>query len=350
MRVSESIFGYLDNRPVKSYTVETAGGMKFTCIEYGCIITEINIPDRNGIRENVVLGFDSLEEYMKYSPYFGCTIGRNAGRIKNASFQLDDVVYKLSQNDGPNNLHSGQNGFHHVIWESSIEINDQEVKIKFQYMSQDGEEGFPGNLHTVVTYTFNNANEFVIEYNATTDKKTIVNLTNHSYFNLSGNYKRSILDHELVLKSNQFLELDSDLNPTGQVVSVQGTAFDFRFGQNIAQGIETGHPQTKLVGSGYDHPFLLNQNHDKEIVVMDKESGRKLEVETDEPSVVVYTGNMLPNDFQIRGKQSEKYLGLCLETQKPPNMMNNPQYSSSYILEPNHIYHSRTKYSFKLME
>lgn len=343
MRLIETVFGTLNGKTIKSYTVESARGAEFTCIDYGCTMTKMNIPDRDGNVENVILGFDSLQEYLDYSPYFGCVIGRNAGRIKNASFEIEGVSYDLAKNEGANNLHSGPNGFHQVIWESVVEQKEHEVSIIFSYISPDGEEGFPGNLQVTVTYTFNEQHELLISYKAVSDKKTIVNLTNHTYFNLSGNLKRTILDHELTLNSDKFLELDDALLPTGKIVPVEGTVFDFRGGQQIAIGIESGHPQTKIVGGGFDHPFLLKGQSQREILLLDPVSGRKLEIETDEPAVVFYTGNMLPNDFFIRGRRSEKHLGLCLETQKPPGMM---EQMPSLFLEKDQVYRSVTKYSF----
>jgi aldose 1-epimerase len=342
MKLTETVFGTLHGRKVKSYTITNANGMELTCIDYGCIITEINVPDSQGNLENVVLGFDTLQEYIDHSPYFGCVIGRNAGRMKNASFEIDGECYNLSKNDGENNLHGGPNGFHNVIWDSTVENKENEVNIIFSYTSPDMEEGFPGNLHVTVIYTFNEDNELLITYKAVSDKKTIVNLTNHSYFNLSGNLKRTILEHELKLKSDAFLELDASLLPTGKVIPVDGTVFDFREGQKIARGIESDHPQTEIVGGGFDHPFLLSAQNHKQISLYDRESGRKLEMETEEPTVVFYTGNMLGNDFSIRGKQTEKHLGLCLETQKPPGDHNFP----SLIVEKDQVYTSMTKYIF----
>jgi aldose 1-epimerase len=346
----ENVYGVVNGQSVKSFTVETPRGMEFTCIEYGCIITEILLPDSNGLKENVVLGFDTIEEYIDHSPYFGCVIGRHAGRIGGSAFELDGVTYHLMKNDGENNLHSGPTGFHNVIWDSAVVVRDTEISIIFSYMSPDGEGGFPGNLQVEVTYTINENNELLIQYQAQSDQKTIVNMTNHSYFNLSGNLKRTIIDHELMLQSNAFLELDSSFIPTGEIILVEGTPFDFRKSKQIGKGIEAGHPQMTLVGGGYDHPFLLtplqNQN---QMTLIDRESGRKLEIETVEPAVVFYSGNMLTDHFKIRGKQSQKYLGLCLETQKPPNMIKNPKFPS-ILLEKDQLYTTQTKYKFGLIK
>jgi aldose 1-epimerase len=299
------------------------------------------VPNRNGIKENVVLGFDTLEEYLNDSSYIGATIGRISGRIKNAEFVLDGKTFTLEKNENGNNLHGGQKGFHNVVWNSTIEQKTDEVNITFSYTSADGEEGFPGNLKVNVTYTINNKNQIIISYWAISDKKTIVNLTNHSYFNLSGDLKRTILTHELTLKSDRFLELDSAFLPTGNILPVKDTVFDFRNSRLISDGINSRHPQIELVGRGYDHPFLLNVNNQLEILLRDKESGRELEIETDQPCIIFYTGNSLTNDFEIRGVQSQKHLGLCLETQAPPNMI------SAAELEAGDIYSAKTKYTFK---
>ncbi|MFB6468916.1 aldose epimerase family protein [Cytobacillus sp. Hz8] len=340
MKLTERIFGELNGRKVKAYTIENERGLDITAIEYGCTITEIKVPDLNGKKENIVLGFDTLEEYIQYSPYFGCVIGRNAGRLGQATFEMDGIPYQLEKNDGENNLHSGSNGFHHVIWNSVIEQKEDEISILFSYMSRDGEEGFPGNLDVKVVYTLTNDNELIISYHAKSDKRTIVNLTNHSYFNLSGNLKKTILNHELTIDSEGFLELDDTLIPTGKIIPVEGTSFDFRSSHPVIQGIMSEHPQTKIVGGGIDHPYLLKHQHSPDIILLDKESGRKLEIETEEPAVVFYTGNMLENTFAIRGKQSEKHLGLCLETQKLPNQIQDIR------LEKDQAYTSKTKYLF----
>lgn len=347
MNVTERVFGCLHGKDITSYTITNNNGMEMTCIEYGCIITSIRVPDKEGTIENVVLGFDSIEEYATSSPYFGCVIGRNAGRIENARFQVDGHTYSLTKNDGEHNLHSGPNGFHTIIWNSSCERKENEVHITFSHTSPDGDEGFPGTLQATVTYIMNEDNELVISYHAVSDQTTMINLTNHTYFNLSGSLKRTIVDHELWLQSDRFLELDTGLIPTGNAVPVEGTVFDCRKGRNIMEVVSSEHPQIKRVGGGYDHPFVLTNNHQREIVLVDKESGRKLEIETDEPCVVVYTGNSLSNDMTIRGTPCEKYLGMCLETQKPPNMIHHPDFPS-LLVEANQAYTTKTIYSFGL--
>lgn len=346
MNVTKSIFGEWNGQVIYKYTLQNRRGMEVSCIDYGCIITKIIVPDKNGIMENVVIGYDTLEGYLTYSPYFGCVVGRISGRIRDAKFNLDGEIYTLDKNEHEHHLHGGKNGFHNVLWKSSVEIKKDHGDVTFTYTSPDGEEGFPGNLKVYVTYSLNNDNELIISYRGISDKKTIVNLTNHSYFNLSGNLKRTILTHELTLNSDYFLELDSSLIPTGNVLSVENTVFDFREGQQILRGIHSEHPQTMIVGGGYDHPFLLNGNNQQEIILTESESGRKLEIETDQPCVVLYTGNSLQSGYTIGKVQSEKYLGLCLETQIPPNMIDNPHFPSM-ILEANEVYTAKTKYAFK---
>lgn len=336
MNVSVTIFDTYRGRTVKAYTVQT-DGMELTCIEYGCTITKLVTPDRNGKKENIVLGYDTIEEYVQYSPYFGAVIGRNAGRIANAQFEIDGVIYHLAKNDGENNLHGGPNGFHQVIWYSTVKKDQDSVSIIFSYVSTDGEEGFPGTVTATVTYTITKQNELIIDYEAKSDQKTIINLTNHTYFNLSGDLKRTIVDHQLTLDSDYFFELDEQFIPTERK-AVTGTCFDFRNGQALKAGIFSQDPQIQVVGQGYDHPFLLSGK--KTIMLIDQESGRKVEVQTEEPCVVLYTGNSLSNDFSIRGRWCEKYLGVCLETQKPPNQIN------QLIVDANETYRTWTKYTF----
>ncbi|WP_100408423.1 aldose epimerase family protein [Bacillus solitudinis] len=341
MAITKTKFGEIDGNVVQAYTIKNKD-LEMTCIDYGCIITGLLAPDEKGKKENVVLGFDTLEEYQKDSPYFGAVIGRNAGRIKDATFELDGVTYQLAKNDGENNLHGGPKGFDKVIWDATI--FNEENKIEFTYTSADMEEGYPGELKVKVTYTLTN-NTLDITYEAQTSKKTIVNLTNHTYFNLSGDLKEDILNHQLTLKSSQFIELGDDLLPSGSLVDVEGTSFDFRAGRKIIDGTKSDFKQNLLAGSGYDHPFMLDENKDEEIVLEDASSGRKLIIETSEPSVVLYTGNQMDDSFSIRNRQSRKHIGLCLETQGPPDSIHHPKFASA-ILEKNDVYKSNTTYRF----
>ncbi|KFL17038.1 aldose epimerase [Geobacillus stearothermophilus] len=310
------------------FTLTNDRGMGLSATNYGCIVTDLRVPDRNGNIENVVLGFGRFELYLTNAPYFGAVIGRVAGRIRGASFELEGIAYQLAKNEHNNHLHGGPNGFHRVLWQAETVQRDDAVGVVFSYTSPDGEEGYPGTVHVQVEYWLNNDNEWTVTYRARSDKTTLVNLTNHTYFNLSGNGKRDILDHTLTIQSSRVLELNEELIPTGRVLDVASTPFDLRQGKTIREAVESGHPQIELVGGGYDHPFWLDRHHDKEIVLYDQESGRMLTVETDEVGVVVYTSNQLPEGMDLGGVPSRKYLGVCLETQGLPDAIHHPQFPS----------------------
>lgn len=346
MGIKKELFGRLNGQDVYRYTLTNDQGMEVSCIDYGCIITKINVPDEKGKVENVVLGFDTLEEYLKYSPYFGAVCGRVAGRISSGKFSLDGKEYQLATNNGDHHLHGGVTGFDKVVWNTTVA--EDRLAIEFSRLSIDGEEGYPGNLESKVTYTLSNDNTLTINYEAETDKPTLVNLTNHTYFNLSGDAKRDILNHQLQLKSDRFIELSNGLVPTGNQVSVEGTPFDFRNGQKLVNGVNSEHDQNRLVGAGYDHPFLLNTNNDREIVLEDEDSGRRLIIETDQPSVVIYSGNQLQDHYKIGNVQSRKYLGLCLEVQGLPDAINHDHFPS-VVLREGETYRSKSTYTFELM-
>jgi len=345
MKVIQEKFGEINDQTVNSFTLVNDHGMELTCINYGCIITKMITPDKDGNYENIVLGYDSLEEYVKGSYFFGTVVGRVAGRIKGGSFDLNGKTYTLAKNENNNHLHGGDKGFDKVIWAASIQENDEEVSVQFSYLSPDGEEGYPGNVNIKVTYTLNNQNELTIHYSGISDEKTLLNMTNHSYFNLSGNIKRDILNHALSIKSDKFLELNDELLPTGNLLEVKGTSFDFTSERFIQTGVESNHPQNLLAGNGYDHPFLLSSNHDEEIILKDSESGRTLTIETDETGVVVYSGNQMKSEGEIYGVPSRKYLGICLETQGLPDAIHHPNFPS-WVLEKDQEYTSVTKYKF----
>ncbi|MGV3465829.1 MAG: aldose epimerase family protein [Heyndrickxia sp.] len=345
MDISKTNFGILDGQEVNAFTLTNDSGMSMTCLNYGCIITKILVPDKNGMLENVVLGFDSVEDYLQYSPYFGAVIGRVAGRIKGAAFELDGEVFRLATNEKGNHLHGGTKGFSHVIWEAKDFQDDEGIGIIFTYQSPDGDEGYPGQLNVKVTYLLTNNNQLNISYEAQSDQKTIVNLTNHSYFNLSGDVKADILNHQLTMNSKEILELNDLLLPTGRVLDVTGTAFDFREGRILKDGTLSTHPQNVLAGNGYDHPFVLNGKGERVITLADTESGRSLRVETDQPSVVIYTSNQLEGDFHLSGVQARKYLGVCLETQGYPDAIHHPHFPS-IVLDKDEIYRSTTTYQF----
>lgn len=347
MEIIEKVFDYKNNEPIKQYILKNDQGFQVSCINYGCVLTEIITPDRNGNLENVVLGFDTLAEYESNPYFFGALVGRFAGRIKNGQFAIDGTNYQVPQNANGHHLHGGSKGFHSVLWDSQAITTDNEATVEFTYVSPDGEEGFPGNLTMTVRYTVkNDSNQLVISYSGKSDKSTLLNVTNHSYFNLSGNFKRTMLDHELTMNSEHYLELDEELLPTGTLVPVaEDTLFDFRSGRSIRESTTAEHPQNKLAGNGYDHPFLLEQTEQPSIELTDSESGRKLQIETTEPAVVLYTGNDIGGSYSIRGVEAEDYMALCLETQSPPDSVRHPHFPSA-VLEAGEEFKSQTVYRF----
>ncbi|MES0857255.1 aldose epimerase family protein [Geobacillus sp. G4] len=328
MNITYEKWSELNGNDILLFTLTNDRGIQLSATNFGCIVTKLLVPDRMGNIENVVLGFDRFEPYVENAPYFGAVIGRVAGRIQGASFELEGATYELAKNENNNHLHGGPGGFHRVLWQAEPVWGDDAVGVVFSYTSPDGEEGYPGTVDVQVAYWLNNDNEWTVTYRARSDKTTLVNLTNHTYFNLSGNGKRDILDHTLAIQSSRVLELNDELIPTGRVLDVVGTPFDLRNGTMIREAVESGHPQIELVGGGYDHPFWLDLHHDMEIVLSDPESGRTLTVETDEAGVVVYTSNQLPEGLDLGGVPSRKYLGICLETQGLPDAVHHPQFPS----------------------
>lgn len=349
MNVTQEKFGTINGENITAFIIKNGKGMEMKCIDYGCVITKLITPDKQGNLENIVLGFDSLDEYQRFSPYFGAVVGRVAGRIRNAEFELDGKNYQLSKNEGQHHLHGGSKGFSHVRWNAVAHASENEAGVEFTYTSPDGEEGYPGNLDLKMTYTITNHNELLISYSAKSDKATLVNLTNHTYFNLSGNLKDDIQEHLLTMDSEKFLEIGKDMLPTGNMLSVENTPFDFREGKPISEGVNSDHQQNQIVGNGFDHPFLLSSNYQNEIIMKDEKSGRVLTVETDQPCVVLYTGNELDGDYQVRGVQARDYLGLCLETQGPPDSIHHPSFSP-VVLNKGEKYQSTTKYSFTTID
>lgn len=345
MKIVDRVFGRYDGVPVMEYSLINDSGMSVSCLDFGCVITKIIVPDRHGHLENVVLGFDDFEDYLDLSPYFGCVVGRVAGRIKDARFELDGEEYQLAANNDPNHLHGGKKGFNSVIWQTQKVEQENAVGLKFFYRSVSGEEGYPGNLETCITYLLTNTNELQISYEARTDQKTLVNLTNHSYFNLSGNLKRDCSEHILQLASNRFLELSQDLIPTGKMRESKNTPFDFNNGRLLKSGMKSSHPQNVLAGNGYDHPLLFTKEGENTIMLSDKESGRSLLVTTDQPCVVLYTGNYLEGPYSIAGVRARNHLGVCLETQGLPDAIHHPEFPT-IILNPEEVYYSTTKYRF----
>ena len=335
-----------DGQAVEVFTLKNASGMEVKAIGYGGIITSLRVPDRNGKLDDVVLGFDRLDDYLKDHPFFGAIIGRFGNRIARGQFTLDGQTYKLATNNGPNHLHGGNKGFDKVVW--AVEPVPGQNALRFSRTSPDGEEGYPGNLRVQVTYTLTEKNELQVDYLATTDKATPVNLTQHSYFNLAGQASGDILGHQLMLNADRYTPVSDTLIPTGELAPVAGTPFDFRQATAIGARINNEHPQIKN-GQGYDHNWVLNRKGpglQLAARVVEPTTGRTLEVATTEPGIQFYSGNFL--DGKLTGKGGAVYkhrTGFCLETQHFPDSPNQPTFPST-ILKPGQEYRSRTVFTF----
>jgi aldose 1-epimerase len=346
--VEESLFGTLpDGRPVRRFILHN-GGVEVEVIEYGAIITRLLTPDQHGEPGDVVLGFDTLEGYLAGSPYFGAVVGRYANRIAHGRFTLDGVTYRLASNDGANHLHGGVRGFDKVLWQGTPTSDDAMPGVTCAYESADGEEGYPGRLSACVTYLLSADGALHVRYHATTDRATIINLTQHSYFNLAAS-EGDVLAHELRLDASRFTPVDDGLIPTGELRAVEGTPFDFR--TSIALGARIGDPDRQLAAAGgYDHNFVLDRGADRSLVlaarVMDPVSRRTLEIHTTEPGIQLYSGNFL--DGSITGKAGRRYAhrtGFCLETQHFPDSPNHPEFPPA-VLRTEARYESESVYVF----
>lgn len=349
MNVYTKSFGRLDHRQANLYTLTNANGLRAEITNYGGIIVRLFVPDADGELTDVVLGYDELSDYVKDSPYFGSLIGRYGNRIAKGRFTLDGVEYSLATNNNENHLHGGNQGFDKVLWAAKPYQNDDEVGLVLNYLSKDMEEGYPGNLEVTVWYALTNKNELRIEYRATTDKATPVNLTNHSYWNLAGQGKGDILGHELMINADAFTPVDAGLIPTGEIRPVAGTPFDFREPKPIGRDVNADNEQIRL-GRGYDHNFVLNKDKPGELTlaarVHEPKSGRVMEVWTTEPGVQFYCGNFLDGTNVGKDKRIYKHrYGFCLETQHFPDSPNKPEFPST-ILRPGEEYRTKTIYRF----
>jgi len=341
-------FGKLsDGHVVTQYIITNPGGMEMRLLDYGCLMTNLFVPDRNGKPVDVLMGFDSLSDYVDKSPYFGAVIGRYGNRIANGKFELDGTTYTLPQNNGPNTLHGGIKGFDKVMWQASPVIDSNEYGVVFTYTSVDGEEGFPGNMNAHIRITLNAQNEVTLDYTAVTDKPTVVNLTQHNYYNLAG--EGSCLDQELAIFADQFTPVDSTLIPLGQLTPVDKTPFDFRTAKPIGKDISTDDMQLKY-GLGYDHNFVLNKA-EAGILTLAAEAyapktGITMDVLTEEPGIQFYSGNFLDGSFNGKNGAPCIYRGaFCLETQHFPDSPNQPSFPSTR-LNPGDVYQTRTVYRF----
>lgn len=332
---------------VELFTLTNENGIRIRIMNYGGTIVSLETPDKNGVLADIVLGHDTTAEYLQETPYFGCVVGRFANRISGGKFTLDGKAYTLAVNNGPNALHGGLRGFDKVVW--AAEILPAGNAVRMTYVSADGEEGFPGEVKTVLTYTLTKANELKIDYMAETTKATPYNITNHSYFNLAGHNAGYVGSQRMTINADTFLPTDETAIPRGKESAVDGTPFDFRLARAIGESINAGHEQLRF-GNGYDHNFCLNKKSEGELNFAaraeDPVSGRTLEVYTTEPGVQFYTANYL--DGMLKGKGGCMYVrrgGFCLETQHYPDSPNQPQFPNT-ILRPGETFRSQTVYKF----
>lgn len=345
LKIDKNQFGEtMDGTDVDQFILSNNNGMEVRIITYGGIITSWTAPDKNGDYKDIVIGYNTLAEYEAETPYFGALIGRYGNRIAKGKFSLDDQEYTLAVNNGVNHLHGGLKGFDKVIWDAKTIVSDSIVSLELSYLSKDMEEGYPGNLETKVIYTLNNKDELSVNYEATTDKPTIVNLTQHSYFNLTADFNQDILGHELVINADSFLPVDNTLIPTGEFRDVTGTPFDFKTSKAIGTHIDNENIQLKN-GLGYDHCWVLNdQDTGVRFVASAYEpvSGRLLEVFSDEPGIQFYSGNFLDGTLPSKNKGMYQHrTGFCLETQHYPDSPNQKNFPS-VRLNPGEKYNSKT--------
>jgi aldose 1-epimerase len=350
--IEKAAFGQAGDATVQIYTLTNIHGVEARIMTYGAALVSLRTPDRTGHLGNIILGFDSLQPYLAGVPYFGASIGRYANRIANGRFTLDGKGYELPQNDGPNSLHGGKRGFDKRIWTAEPIETASGSALRLSYLSPAGEEGYPGDLTAHITYRLSDEDSLSIEYQATTTAPTPVNLTNHAYFNLTGDPRRSIVDHILRIDADRFTPVDATLIPSGELRSVAHTPFDFRLPQAIGSRIGDEDEQLRL-GGGYDHNWVLNGSHPKALVLAavlsDPNSGRSVEIRTTQPGLQFYSGNFLNGKAAGSGTVFGYRTGLCLETQHFPDSPNQPQFPST-ILRPGQIYSEKTVLAFRAVK
>lgn len=350
MGISSTPFGKTrEGQDTELFTLTNSSGRNLRVTNYGGIITHLEIPDRLGNCADVVLGYDTLDEYLAGSPYFGAIVGRYGNRIAGGKFTLDGQAYELPVNDGPNSLHGGLRGFDKVVWKADARQTPQGPVLALTYVSGDGEEGYPGEMTATVTYTWTNRDKLRVEYTASTTKPTVVNLSQHSYFNLAGAGEGDILDHRIQIFADSFTPIDPVLIPTGEIRSVAGTPLDFREPHTFGERINVDDEQLKN-GLGYDHNYVLRTAGAGGMIrgarVSEPGSGRVMEVWTTEPGVQVYSGNFLDStNVGKGGKVYHKHYGFCLETQHFPDSPNQPTFPSC-VLRPGQIMRSVTEFRF----
>lgn len=342
MKIAKTPFGKSsDGQDVDLYTLTNTRGVTVKIMTYGGIVTELNVPDAKGHMADVVLGFDNFDQYQTAHPFFGVLVGRFGNRIAGGQFELEGRRYDLAKNDGNNHLHGGLKGFDKVVWDAEEILSSDRVGLRLSYLSKDGEEGYPGNLRTVVEYLLTEENALIVDYTAVTDKPTIVNLTQHSYFNLSGEGTGDILEHEIWINAQRFTAVNHELIPTGELRSVKNSPMDFTTPRAIGASI-------REVG-GYDHNYVLDKDGAELSLaakVYDPKSGRRMEVWTTEPGVQFYTGNFLDGTFIGKsGRSYGKHAGFCLETQHFPDSPHHPDFPTTQ-LNPGETYRQTTIYKF----
>lgn len=345
--VKQEAFGNYQGKEVFLFTLTNKPGNVLKITNYGAKITWIEVPDKNGKKENVTLGYDTFDETQKGDKYFGAVVGRYANRIAKGKFTLDGKDYTLSINNGVNSLHGGPNGWHSVVWNSEIVKDSKYPALKLTYVSPDMEEGYPGTVNVEIVYTWTDKNEIVMDYKWSTDKKTVVNVTNHAYFNLHGAGNGDILDHVVTLRASGITPVDSGLIPTGEIRPVAGTPFDFTTPHVIGERINEKYDQL-ILGGGYDHNFVLDNKEDVDVTVSDPVSGRVLEVITDQPGMQFYTGNFLDGTQKGHGGKVYPYRsGFCLESGHFPDSPNRPDFPTT-VINPGETLKSTTIYRFSV--
>jgi aldose 1-epimerase len=346
--VRKEVFGNHQGKEVYLLTLTNKQGNVIRLTNYGAKINWIEVPDKTGKKDNITFGYDTFEQTVAGDMSFGSTVGRYANRIAGGKFTLDGVEYTLPRNNGPNTLHGGPHGWHSVVWNTEILKDSKAPSVKFTYHSPDMEMGFPGNVDAEIVYTWTDNNEIVMDYKATTDKKTVINLTNHAYFNLHGAGNGDILDHILTLRASAFTPVDSVMIPTGEIRAVAGTPFDFTKPHNISERLGENYDQL-ILGKGYDHNFILDNEEEVDVMVWEPISGRVLEVITDQPGMQFYGGNFL-NGSQIGhgGKPYNFRTGFCLESGHYPDSPNHPDFPTT-VLNPGETYKTRTIYRFSVL-
>ncbi|EHR3850701.1 TPA: aldose epimerase family protein [Listeria monocytogenes] len=346
IEVIKKKFGEFEGETVWQWTMVNDHGMRMSVLNYGAIVTSLETKDKFGDLANISLGFTSLDDYLAHSPYFGATLGPVAGRISNGRFKLDGKEFQLTQNEGNNHRHGGKLNFSKKIWNVTVEKELDQMVMTFDYCWADGENGYPGNINARMTYTLNNKNEWLIDYEAKCDQPTIYNPSNHIYFNLSGETGSTVLQHQLWINSDKFLPIDEESLPIGEKRSVENTIFDLRAGREVAEITQSQDQQIKLVGAGLDHAFILkHENGRPDAVLFDPKSGRRLEMETESDSVLVYTANSLDSTFEIDGRAVPKYAGITMETQGLVDAINQDGFGD-IVLRPEKPFTSRTAFRF----